>query len=187
MSRLLTQGLATATAASMVVLLGATAATADTARHGDRRHDVASEQGAAPRAADPDITRVTVRHGAHRLVIRVTARNVSRDTDMGLSKVATPRGRFNLFSVLDEPVTVIQPAGPPREVRCPGLRTRRNVARDTVVVSVPRRCLGNPRWVRAGAVLYTPHPDVDHMRVDDGFSDRTRLTHLSTSRRLYAA
>ena len=187
MSRLLTYGLATATAASMVVLLGATAATADTARHGDRRHDVASEQGAAPRAADPDITRVTGRHGAHRLVSRVTARNVSRDTAMGRSKVATRRGGFNLFSVLDEPVTVIQPAGPPREVRCPGLRTRRNVARDTVVVSVPRRCLGNPRWVRAGAVLYTPHPDVDHMRVDDGFSDRTRLTHLSTSRRLYSA
>jgi hypothetical protein len=106
---------------------------------------------------------------------------------MALSKVVTPRGRFDLFSILDEPVTVVQPAGPPREVRCPGLRTKRDVGRDTLLLSVPRSCLGNPRWVRAGVVLYTPHPDVDHMRVDDGFSDRTRLTHLSTSRRLYSA
>ena len=37
------------------------------------------------------------------------------------------------------------------EVECNGLRHRIDYAANTVRISVPRRCLDRPRWVRVGA------------------------------------
>lgn len=57
-----------------------------------------------------------------------------------------------------------------RRVRCAGLSTRITAGRVSVVV--PRRCIGRPAWVRAGAgtVMFTG---------DQGFLDDARVTGVS--------
>ncbi|MDP3891553.1 hypothetical protein [Nocardioides sp.] len=39
-------------------------------------------------------------------------------------------------------------------IDCVGLRQKRSAKRNTLTVSVPRSCLGKPRWVRLGGAVY---------------------------------
>ena len=47
---------------------------------------------------------------------------------------------------------------------CAGLTGRMDARRDRVTVEVPRQCLGNPRWVRAGvsAARYVSPSRIPH-------------------------
>lgn len=190
MNRSMRTILAATAAASTTVLLAATGAQADTVRHSDLRHDVqhfdSGDLTPAPHASDPDITRATVRHGAHRVVIRLHARDVSRRTDMGFAAILIPGGAYDLVVFPEEPRASRLFTDGSGDVNCRGIFVHRSVRRDLVRFSVPRRCLGSPRWVRVGAALDTVSPSIIHSRFDDAFGGRhADDDHLVLSRRLH--
>ncbi|MDP3891552.1 hypothetical protein [Nocardioides sp.] len=39
-------------------------------------------------------------------------------------------------------------------IDCAGMRHKRSAKRNTITLSVPRSCLGNPRWVKLGGGVY---------------------------------
>jgi hypothetical protein len=54
-------------------------------------------------------------------------------------------------------------------------------------MSVPRRCVGSPRWVRAGVAAYSSRSDLVDGHFDDAFGGRRAGgEHLGLTRRLRA-
>jgi hypothetical protein len=76
--------------------------------------------------------------------------------DVGVQTILRPGGQ-HVFEKRDR-----------RTARCRGITHTVDYARETISVSVPRSCLGNPRWVQVtpGAVGMTPAGDV---YVDNGY------------------
>lgn len=190
MIRTLRTTAAAATVAATAVLSFAAAAQADVARHADRRHDVQQYdarggRAPAPRVANPDITRIVVRHGEHRVTIRMTARQVTRTTLAGVADIRTPHHRYELLAMFDKDAAILYRSEDRAVVRCDGITTTRRTGRDVLVMSVPRRCVGSPRWVRAGAAAYSSHNDLMAGHFDDAFGGRRAGgEHLGLSRRL---
>ncbi|GGF32234.1 hypothetical protein GCM10011519_02030 [Marmoricola endophyticus] len=172
-----------ALAAAGVLALLAPTAPALAARHTtvDRQHDVQHVEtsfddasGPAP-AVDPaqaegDVTALRVVHGPHRVRMVMQYAALSRPSGsqdaFHAFRLKTPGHRYyDLF--LDAH------RGRPQgerdfshayrfsPVRCKGLRTHIDYARDSVTASIPRSCLGNPRWVRVGGAAATFAVDVD--------------------------
>lgn len=192
MSRVIRTALATTAAASLTVLLGATAAHADTVRHSDQRHDVQrvdeDRPGPLPGAANPDITRVTIRHGAARVTVRMAAREIDGDTFFSMARIATPSGRYDLAAIYGGGgVSYLSHRGD-EDVRCAGIVTTRHTGRNVIVMSVPRHCLGTPRWVRVGAAAISAHGDVRTGHLDVAFGGRHAADeNLRLSRRLHSS
>ena len=60
----------------------------------------------------------------------------------------------------------------PEVLDCDGLRGRTLPRQERVVVTVPRACIGNPRWIRFGASMgreTNTHHFIDDARIDAGF------------------
>lgn len=128
-----------------------------------------------------DITGISARH--HRSGVDVVVRFADlqhSSTQTVTATIATPRRTFAVSrSVERSPgygssLSVVEPppdlppgecgyffAGPP-SVPCKGLRTRVDVRRERVSFHVPRTCLGDPAWVRAGADTYDLGVDVNY-------------------------
>lgn len=159
--------LALASAIVPVLALGAvTPAHADTHAHRDAARDVVSgtadESGddisrPEPERREGDVRWLRVNHTPR--VVRVT---------VGLDQLTRGSGGLSAFHVVsvlpdrgrrvDIEITVsgTDYQGQTRfssgkRSRCGGLRTRIDYVNDTVQVSVPRSCVGNPRSVRVGA------------------------------------
>jgi len=156
----LSRAAAALTGTVLVVLTLSVPAHADVLRHRDHRHDLiwfdGQQHSARPRATNPDITRVTIRHGAHQVSVRVAAREVTRRTDLAVVRIVTPEGRYWVSVFLDEDYVMVMQHD--QEVTCPRATASRFVRRDLVTITVPRRCLDNPRWVKVGGGVIKTGP-----------------------------
>lgn len=99
-----------------------------------------------------DLTRIVVTHGR----ARVTASARVRDLRPGSARVAdldllVPGRDLYTASLTARGVSLTRYGG--SEVDCPGLSAAFHDTRDRVTWSVPRSCLGSPRWVRPGVSL----------------------------------
>ncbi len=159
--RLLVAAIATAACLATV----SAPAEAQTRHVRDARGDVVSvgEESepanvAEPDRSDGDVLSLRVSHRRHtvRLVMRAAGLTPVGGDDLTMHSFAfrTDEGRR---ANLDLVVTAGRPQGD-RELRlggrsrpCRGLDTRVSYAEDLVEVTVPRRCLSSPRWVRVGA------------------------------------
>lgn len=210
---LIRPALVAATTAALVLLpLGV--ANAQTYEHFDAVHDVQTatfddeatqdmpDFTPAPAQADPDIRRVKINHGAHRLSVRVHFRDLTR------SQTA-----FSIYSVMirtnehkRREVDIFAAAGMWKgqagvatargdEVHCKGLRHHISYRLHDVLFRVPRSCLGDPRWVQVAGisvkeVLNLPSdPDSTDITatayVDDAFSDGINLRRMNWSPRIH--
>lgn len=131
---------------------------ADRWSHADRRGDVAklsftSQFGVkpAPRDVTTDITRVTVSHRAHRVVIRLRVRDLRQAESRSLVAVIKTPTRRHLVLVESLELAFVAK----RARGCEGLRKRFDYAADVITVGVPRHCLGRPAWIRVGVVMTT--------------------------------
>jgi len=70
-------------------------------------------------------------------------------------------------------------ANGPEVLDCDGLRGKALPRRERVVVTVPRACIGNPRWIRFGASMgrqTNRYTLIDDARIDAGFyANKCRL------------
>lgn len=108
--------------------------------------------------ADGDIVSVTTVHGPRQVRITVRARHLSLDQTLLFAKIRTaPTGPAYLFNgTADIGMRMaIMTRGQAQVVVCPGLWMRFHPARSVATAVIPRRCLGNPRWVQTGAALVT--------------------------------
>jgi hypothetical protein len=188
-----------------VVCVGATAGTLAPAEgapgrhlvvHHDPAHDVVYYPGDGtgrhrmPGARDPDITRVGVRYGDHNVWVRLTVRRLRRAgpdayaaTRNWNASIVTPKGEYSFYGWVhpdDEAVPMIEM----NERYCRRLRVSFDYARDVVMTMVPRKCIGEPRWVRA-SVVFQRQPD--GYLVDDAFSSEPPSAQSpgTLSRRVY--
>lgn len=119
----------------------------------------------APDRALGDITRFRVRHGAHRVSVQIRAQELVRpkgdDYQVVLAgvQIRTARDSFYAWLVLDNyspRATVLFGRRGEEPTACRGLGHDFDAQRDVATVSIPRRCLGGPRWVKAaGALAYS--------------------------------
>jgi hypothetical protein len=139
------------------------AAHADALSRPDARRDVLfvpvdSSATPAPRHERADITQITAEYANGRISTRIRLRDLQRggvnNTVVG---VKTPQFKVPYVVIfIKQPgadFLVISPplaAGQGR-VRCPRLRAAFRPRSDVVRVSLPSRCIGEPRWVRVGA------------------------------------
>lgn len=121
-----------------------------------------------------DVKRIWARHGAHRVGVRLTLRELRRRTNNSFFfrfHVATGRFEAAGFTTHDAPSGVwflISPNGEP--TRCPRLRHRVDYASEALRISVPRRCLGLPARIRLGAGVQTAIDAAEQTRLDDAYS-----------------
>lgn len=121
-----------------------------------------------PKVRNGDITRVFVKHGRHRLTLRmrmVAFRSpASTENSFGLIgagfNVVDGRNNSHVFvqSIEDGQrywdVTTGKRGREESPLRCKGLRLRTDVRNSTLEVIVPNKCLGGPRQVRVAAMSF---------------------------------
>lgn len=128
----------------------------------------------APDRVIGDITGLSVRHGGTRVRVRIKTQQLVRmpgdlprrsyvlthvgvrtpDAEYGATLYIGRRTSFEFFD---------RAAG---ELPCRGLRHTFDVASDRVTFSIPRRCLGQPRWVTATALMTYNTPGNNDQFVD---------------------
>lgn len=162
-----------------------------TVRHLDATRDVAlfdpesrsDTPSPLPANRSTDIVSTVVQHRARRLAVRVELRNTARSGyRFVVAGLRTPADEH--FDILLDysrrpasgRVEVTGSRG--RPVSCPGRSWSLDPATAHVRVSVPRSCLGDPRWVRVGVGTTAVSRDFDSIRGDDSRRDglaRNRL------------
>lgn len=119
---------------------------------------------------DGDIISVTTAHTPHSVRIKVRARHLSIAQTLLLAKIRTgptgPAYFFNGTADIGMRMAVMT-HGQTRVVVCPGLWMRFRPRQGYVAAVVPRRCLGDPRWVQAGAALVTTDSLIASLADDD--------------------
>lgn len=167
-------------AAVLGLLVPAAPATAATWSHTDADHDVwlwgRGAPEAAPGNATADVTRVVVRHRSDAVVLRSTVRRLSR-SGWGLSWTIAAEGSAKRYTVLllrydgersFRLVRGLDERGESTPVRCGGLDWSADRDAGRVSVTVPRGCLGDPAWVRAGVLVGADNgDDADEMSFYD--------------------
>ncbi len=174
--------------ACAAVVLAPTAASAERWTHHDAAGDVIElsekdgreTETALPDDATTDVRRITVAHAARQVRISVRVEDVVRGPRAAFAQVATSEGRkFELMRMQSPDFTFfelsrVRDGG---SVACAGKSASIDVVTDMVVLTVPRRCLGAPDWVRVGAGYVTFSEHDDWGRVDDalrsGLGDET--------------
>ncbi len=151
------------TALAVAAALGVVGAPAgaETWTHRDSDHDVilSTPQHHAPPTKEPapynaraDVVRVSVHHASPSVRVDVVTR--SRRAVDTLVDLRTGHGRYRVIwsMFLETPSLsdLLAEPGTDDEVPCGGLSVRKQRARHTVVVTVPRACIGDPDWVRVG-------------------------------------
>ncbi len=152
-----------ATLAAVATLSATAPAVADTHVVRDIARDAQLEMSdgslrAAPGHRTADVLRFTTTFNTGRLYLRV----LTRDTGE-INQRFVIRRAGTLFTIyLNRPVVAGEKQGAsaiflyedvqPRS--CPGLDYVVQDARHRTVVSIPRRCIGSPRWVRTGVTTF---------------------------------
>lgn len=161
-----------AVTAALLLGLGVTAP-AHAARyvHRDAAYDVQSETCTSETectqtvvtTAEGDVRRTAIRHTRDKVVVRTTFRKLSRTSDERLfvGRIVTNEGLKRDAVMYFEPgagrgtAMLLRPNG--ALARCT-VSGRVDYGNDVLVLSVPRRCLSAPRWVRVG-VGYARYQD----------------------------
>lgn len=146
-------------ASGSLALLLPVPAYADTHVHVDTAGDVVSVRrstGAttpAPGQIEGDIALARVRHKAHRVVLKMRVRDLTRSGRGTVHYYAIRTRTLTRIIALearpgdwDGTVTMLKPDG--RRTRC-HVRRKIDYTANWARVSVPRSCLDEPRWVRA--------------------------------------
>jgi hypothetical protein len=166
-------------AAATIVPLVPTAAHADKYVASDATKDVVLLASDGTTTAEPDriegdILRSTVRHKSRRVVMTMRFAELSAVGLGDLHVFAIRSNKLNRVVSVDTgpghwggKVEVFKPNG--KKVRC---AARRAVSYDlnTATVSIPRRCLGNPRWVKVG-MQHGTFVTQDEIHVDDALTN----------------
>jgi hypothetical protein len=151
-------GLATVTTSLGVPAVAAGQAPANTVTLTDPTGDVWSisegESAPSPASDEPsaDVVRAVVTHRRHRVSVRMKFSDLRRaDTAFYGATIVTPRQLRAAFVMTGprrwggRPLLV---NGNFAKVRCPGFQHSVDYASEQVTMTLPRACLGNPRWVR---------------------------------------
>lgn len=175
------------TVALVPVLIGAPPATAGERSHRDPAHDVIAVPPSvgslpahpvlAPKMARADIVKIRVVNGARRVRVILTMRNLAKvgGTTYFYAALRTRRGEWQVV-FQTEPGTwggskplFRDRDGNPRA--CARVRHSVNYRANTAALSVPRRCLKRPRFVRV-------YSDVSLFERGWSYSDRAYSTGL---------
>jgi hypothetical protein len=165
----------------VVPLLVAGPAAADTEVKTDPRGDVSEVRGReqAPRPS-ADVLQLRSQHQDGRVAMQVELVDLDTTSSVGTNfGVVTSDGRhFLAYVQRDEDgdrVVGLLDLDEMGNVDCPSLEGRLLPAADRVAVSIPRLCLGRPRWVRTGAVAFGVVEQLVLTYADDARRDgRTR-------------
>lgn len=141
---------------AIVLAIAATPAHAASETYRDAVKDVTvsndHSEKVDPNATDPDIIRTRNTHGTRMVTTKVTLRDLGYGGHQVAMQVNTPHGSYTVRGtkggVFKDEVVVVPP--PSRTVPCSGGSFRVDRKRATMTLRVPRRCVGNPRWVRIG-------------------------------------
>lgn len=105
-----------------------------------------------------DVTSVRIRHRVKAVNVVIHTRRLGRG-NAAMVDILTSAKRPHRFVLTaaraDGSKFVTLTKGFNREVKCDGLRVRFDGAQAVIRAHIPRRCLDNPRWVRAGVMLMT--------------------------------
>lgn len=148
--------------ATVGVALAPTAAHAATYHHSDAPHDVVSvtddDIGSSatpePTRDDGDILTSAITHGPRRVTMSMHDGGLERDGERAVHYfgVATSKGKIRTFQVVASPDhwqgSLQKLTGRGKTFRCRGVHWSIGYASRSVTLSVPRRCLGRPAWVR---------------------------------------
>lgn len=110
----------------------------------------------APGISEIDIARVVVRHRRHRLVVtaKVPALQNTADVLDLQAKIVTPATRFwpTMFNFPGENANLLfyTEHG---AANCRRAELTRDLTRGVLRMSIPRACIGRPRWVRVGVTV----------------------------------
>ena len=111
-------------------------------------YDHGAEPGSAPipapDEASSDITRTVIAHRAHRLVVKIRMSGPQEHKQGTVMVIITPKTKFTgYFFAARRSILLAE-----KRVRCDGISNSFDALNGLVSNSIPRRCLGNPRWVR---------------------------------------
>ncbi|MCH1867962.1 hypothetical protein [Nocardioides sp. CFH 31398] len=173
---------AVACAAALVVpLVVAGPAAADVEVRRDPRGDVSEIQG---RQQEPrpsaGVLQLTSRHADGRVSMQVVVADLDTTSAVGANFAVGTSDERLLVAVVQrtadgEKVVGLYDTDLGQEVDCPGLQGNLLPAADRVTASVPRSCLGRPRWVRTGAAAFAVYEEFVLSYADDALRDsRTR-------------
>lgn len=167
-SRSLRRAVAVLATAGTLTLSGTATAHAERWSHTDPAGDVVhfyfeSEEGVpAPAHERGDVRRVRLAHKDSRLVARFSMRKAMAGDHYFAYAIRTPKGEFELSRFRQagaKSVVVLTEEGRETPIRCSGMEWAIDRERATVAVSIPRSCIGRPRWVRVGiGVVSTVEP-----------------------------
>jgi hypothetical protein len=119
-----------------------------------------------------DVESVRIRHLANRIVVKATYVELKRE---GVIFGGTSRLRFNDGPTVGFSLdtynrwggeSVLYESGSGDPIRCGGFDHSIDYAANVVEVSIPRSCVGNPRWVEA---TYMATGNVEDDTVDGGY------------------
>ncbi|GAA1538469.1 hypothetical protein [Nocardioides humi] len=133
-----------------------------------------------PEQENGDIVRVVAKHKARKVTIAVRVRTRLTGPFALSSAIRTPGGRFLLMSTRipgmggTEMMDFKSKSEDPT-VRCRGLKRTLNGDRTVIRISIPRSCLGNPRWFRFSVGLSTFNPFTGDSYDDDGLATAMTL------------
>jgi hypothetical protein len=156
--------LLTAVLVTLALAVAAPAARADRQVVRDPARDaVAFDPATGERLPRPgnrtaDVTRASASYDDGRLVLRVRVRQLERRPflQQAYFRVVTRRAVFEVAFVQNRWAgKTFGITRDEEELRCDGLTGSADPRTDRVRITVPRRCLGNARWVRWGAWFQT--------------------------------
>lgn len=118
----------------------------------------------APDEKGADVRRLVARHGRTSLTITMRYRDLTRGSKRLSTSfmIQAPREQFLFAEVTmgrerSGDRATFSSFSDEEPARCRGLRHEVSIASDTVRVTIPRRCLGRPAWVRvSGNAIATP-------------------------------
>lgn len=172
----------TVSAALAVAMLpfAASPAAAETQRSTDAAGDTSTEDGPGPGQATADIVAFRSHHGEKRVTVRLDmaamrdsgkfyATAVIKTNDG--TRYAVNYGRTRRGEV--EGIDVVRgPLDKGKVVRCEGADGQFLLDEKALRISVPRRCVGNPGWIRTGGFVETrPSQPMAKIYYDDARRD----------------
>jgi hypothetical protein len=201
-----TRTLAALTGAAALTVTGMSPASAALWHHEDAVGDVQSytiyenrpDSGPnpAPANTNADITRFTANHTARRVKLITTLRDITAASGEMYYEIRTGTRRYLVIQRLgtrdavpfdDAPAFgLYRLDGSGDRVRCAGVRRSVDRTTEQARVSIPRSCLGRPRWVRvgAGATSYKQTKTSFTMLQDDAIRDGLVKYNLALSPRI---
>ena len=155
---------------------------------GDGEHAEWVSAGDVPTA---DVVRAVVRHGRHKVKVKMTFTNLRRVEPQHYSAALFSRRQYG---------AVFVSAGPGRwkgrhelvdgnfaNVKCPRLSHSIDYANEQITMSVPRSCIGRPNWVRVDMTnfMFRGETEEDFQEITD--NPHSADVDGSLTKRLYRA